>query len=159
MSPFGVCAVTTRRFPAGPARQLLQPEATEAVMDVVRPPTSGNDAMGHTRKASSARVTCAYLPGADIGRHVCYVPPADIYAHLLPMSKRPPQKVVSPLRHYRIRRDERCSSVADRLGLQSTRSQAAALPRWRVPERPQWCLAKTQMSAYPLQRREGYASA
>ena len=37
MSPFGVCAVTRRRFPADatPARQLLKPEATGAVMEVV----------------------------------------------------------------------------------------------------------------------------
>ena len=36
MSSFGVWAVTRRRFPAGasPARQLLQPEATGAVMEM-----------------------------------------------------------------------------------------------------------------------------
>jgi hypothetical protein len=52
VSSFGVQAVTRRRFPAdgSPARQLLQPETTRAVMEMAGRPASGNDAMGHSRR-------------------------------------------------------------------------------------------------------------
>jgi hypothetical protein len=63
VSSFGVQAVTRRRFPAdgSPARQLLQPETTRAVMEMAGRPASGNDAMGqnakHSNRANAFRFT------------------------------------------------------------------------------------------------------
>jgi hypothetical protein len=57
VSSFGVQAVTRRRFPAdgSPARQLLQPETTRAVMEMAGRPASGNDAMGHFRPSPTIK--------------------------------------------------------------------------------------------------------
>jgi hypothetical protein len=68
VSSFGVQAVTRRRFPAdgSPARQLLQPETTRAVMEMAGRPASGNDAMGHSRRFGRTSTISGLPQIADI---------------------------------------------------------------------------------------------